>query len=249
MQWQRHPALKPANAARLRASCGNLRPGRYAPAAAPAKLEAESRPSLLHLVKPDPAGVVNDEPPARRLALALGGASSVWDDEKAARELAGEFDLVVACNDIGTQYPGITHWVTLHPDKMAGWLVQRLKNGHPLTGFEIVTHRQHPKKYRMTGDWGGSSGLLAVKVALEAGATHVICAGIPMTATPHFFSKPNWRFAENHRNGWNRRKDGLTRVRSMSGWTRQLLGAPSADWLGVDHGKTANTTTAGAAGT
>jgi hypothetical protein len=175
-----------------------------------------------------------------KVALALGGAASVREEALEAYELLGrEFDLVVACNDIGQEWGGkFTHWCSLHPDKFHKWEMQRQANG--LSGdYQVHFHRQDgARQHKITHDWGGSSGLLCVKVALECGAQRVICAGIPMTVSPHYHSSKNWRFATHHQRGWRAHLEQLRPfVRSMSGWTRDELGAPTKQWLGLVEAK------------
>jgi hypothetical protein len=174
-----------------------------------------------------------------KIALCLGGAAKVQEEANEAYELLGrEFDMVVACNDIGGDWAGkLTHWCTLHPEKLNAWEMKRHKLRLPRE-YEVHFHREYTARrgHKTTHDWGGSSGLLAVKVALEAGADRVICAGIPMTKSPHYHSNPakNWRFADHHKRGWTAHMDVLKQyVRSMSGWTRDELGAPTKQWLGI----------------
>lgn len=177
------------------------------------------------------------------VALALGGARNVFDEAAAAYALLGrEFDMVVACNDVGADWKGkLTHWATLHPDKFREWELRRHKNGHPMA-YEVHFHRHYVRTtpYKITHDWTGSSGLLAVKVALEAGAQRVVCAGIPMTPSAHYHDHPNkaWRYAAHHQRGWSVHMHELRgRVRSMSGWTAQQLGMPDREWLGATDGQ------------
>lgn len=164
-------------------------------------------------------------------ALVLGGAGSVWDDIETALDL-GEYDMVVACNDIGAHWPGrLDHWVSLHPDRLPGWEAWRIKRGLPF-GYVTWGHRPHSAVKRSTPDWGGSSGLLAAKVALEQGATRVVLAGVTMSGQAgHFVRKAPWQAASGFQKAWTRNRDALANVRSVSGWTRELLGAPSAEWL------------------
>src|SRR5262245_50020308 len=131
-------------------------------------------------------------------ALILGGAAGVHDEAARAMGLF-EPDVVLAVNNIGIDWPGwIDHWVTLHPLKTGNWpgmleaLRQRLADGRnkPLTwshrhmpGIDCISHP----------DWGGSSGLLAVKVALvDLKCRRAVLAGMPLENGPHYFGTP-WR--------------------------------------------------------
>lgn len=146
-------------------------------------------------------------------------------------------DTIIATNGAGKAEPGtFDHWVTMHPDLFPLWLRERRAAGRPdpanlwcRVGAPvprgIVCRRVH--------SWGGSSGLLAVAVGLELGCI-VVCAGVPLDDSPHFDdpkAKP-WREGVNYRSAWGRRKDKLLpSVKSMSGWTMGLLGAPTAEWV------------------
>src|SRR5690606_41623878 len=95
---------------------------------------------------------------------------------------------------------------------------------------------------RYVRQWvSGSSGLLAMIVALDAlGCHRVALCGVPMDNRPHFREsrvhvpgKP-WGAARTHRRAIERVLDRLRgRVRSMSGWTRDVLGEPSVEGVGV----------------
>lgn len=151
-----------------------------------------------------------------------------------------EPDAVFAVNDIGTRWTGpIRAFVTLHPEKMLQWRQERARRGFP-DAFEHVGHEMgHPGIDRATSylwpgmNASGSSGLFAVKVAMGAGYDRIILAGIPMQAEgAHFFNPASWGEVGSFTEAW---KIALTRIapfcRSMSGWTKQLLGAPSTEWL------------------
>jgi len=75
---------------------------------------------------------------------------------------------------------------------------------------------------------GGSSGLFAARVGLEVlKYERVVLCGIPMEATAHFNRPEPWADAIPSRQGWLEALPVLKgKVFSMSGWTRELLGAP-----------------------
>lgn len=182
-----------------------------------------------------------------RVALVLGGGNCVWSDVDAALEL-GEFAGVVACNDVAAAWPGeLDAAVSLHAEKMGLWMSQRRAAGHPepkavlghaefrkgilktpacLTGFT-------PFKFDGQTD-SGSSGLFALKVALiNLGFDRAVLCGVPMEALQaHFFDTHKWGGAISHRRGWKQALPQIAdRARSMSGWTREILGSPTTEWL------------------
>lgn len=177
-------------------------------------------------------------------ALVLGGAASVLDDVAATEEQFGAewWDLVVAANDIGCHWPRrLDGWCTLHPNKMIEWVKERDKAGHP-TGYTTFAKKG---KGRMGMDESirhpfrnGSSGLFAVAVALHLGATKIILCGVPMTKTGYFEESTvhpqgkTFSSVHSHWKKWLSHADQIRETtRSMSGRTRDLLGAPTAEWL------------------
>lgn len=138
------------------------------------------------------------------------------------------------CNDTLTIFPyHVNYAVTLHPEKMPGWLHERHKNGHPLPYDQSWCHRSYLGFTNHTRDWQGSSGLFMVKIALEQGFTHVILCGVPMTVEgDHIIRHKPWNSAGGFVRGWQRHiREIRANVRSMSGWTQEQLGAPDYIWL------------------
>jgi hypothetical protein len=177
-------------------------------------------------------------------ALILGGASEVWDDVLAWEALYGrQWDgLVIAANDVGAHWPrDLHHWVSLHPTKYKRWKALREQNQLPagaITWGRELDPREPQKSDNIRLPWfGGSSGLFAIQVAQELECTRVILCGIPMTQTPHFGETgecfaPNWLQSNSHWRVWPRYSERLIGwVKSMSGRTRELLGAPSMEWI------------------
>lgn len=195
--------------------------------------------------------------PARWRGLVLGGGREVWDDVLAVEKLLGHpWDgIVVAANDIGMYWPrDLHHWVTLHPAKMPGWAktrdVQHLPPGY-LTWGRNARHVN-----RAIVPWpGGSSGLLAVQVAIHVGCTRIVLCGVPMTISPHFEestehhvldSNRNWSHADKHWKSWVREAHRFRPwTRSMSGRSRHLLGPPTQEWLNDTSGMAAPVVTPG----
>ena len=171
--------------------------------------------------------------------LILGGANTVWEDAAKAQELA-TFDVTIAVNDIGTVWEGrLDHWVSLHPDQFNKWMNARAEKGlnddyktwaHKL---EVPRSKPQPRLDAAMKDWGGSSGLLAVRIALAIGGTRIVLAGIPMSANAaHYFDPKPWGTAMSHRKAWQTHQAEMAPfVRSMSGWTQALLGEPTQSWL------------------
>lgn len=174
------------------------------------------------------------------IALVLGGAKSLAEDVAFARTLVDPREcVIVACNDAGYEWPGkLDHWVTSHPDELPIREEKRRQRGYP-GGYETWTRTfpfgQRDKEalcdHTVGGYRDGSSGLLAVGVALEIGC-HAILCGIPMEDQDHFNRSGGWEVATSYRTAWVMVQDALRRrARSCSGWTAELLGKPDAAWV------------------
>lgn len=170
------------------------------------------------------------------IALCLGGASSVWEDLERARALIGDAPaLVVACNFAGIAYEGrLDAWATLHPEMCAPWRAERASRGLN-TDYRFFIHK--PRR-GVLGEvvaqgWYGSSGLYMAQVALQRlGAAGVILCGVPMTPEGRHIHWPGpWPEAERYRPGFLAAQADGANIRSMSGWTAEMIGAPTAAWL------------------
>lgn len=179
------------------------------------------------------------------IALVLGSAECVDDDAQRALALFDP-DCVIAINDMIANWPGpIDHAVSLHVENLPHWLDARaeIQPDRPMTWSHTGAARLGRLSQiadRMLPDWKGSSGLFAVAVARELGMRAVLC-GVPMESAHHVAgrSRATWnnqrwpeREVRNYRDGWMLNRNRIAPfVRSMSGWTRDLLGEPDELWL------------------
>jgi hypothetical protein len=142
---------------------------------------------------------------------------------------------VIAVNDVGAVFAGpLLAWASLHPDKLLAWRLQRSGVGPRYTIAPTRYRSFTGIDFLVPDRWAGSSGLYAVQVALEAFKfTHVVCCGVPMLGSAgHMTGLDYWPYAEDYQRGWLRAYPQIAScVRSMSGWTRELLGSPSEDWF------------------
>lgn len=164
----------------------------------------------------------------RKRLVVIGGAPCFESD--LARYAPPSDCKVMVINDQGCSFPGrIDYWVTLHPEKMHQWQAKRRENDRLNQDYITITYdRPNPQARidKMTGDWGGSSGLFACKVGLEEGFDHIVLCGIPMDSTPNVFrpGEKVWAEFKAFRTAWVERADDIRgKVFSMSGWTRELL--------------------------
>lgn len=180
-----------------------------------------------------------------KAALVLGSASCVFADVEQALAL-GRFDGVIACNDMAARWPGrLDAAVSKHPERWSGWLAARDRRRFPapdrvISHLEAETHAPAPEvtayvEFRLPGQTStGSSGLFALKVALvDLGFDRAVLCGVPMSADRgHFAYGPIWPDAIHYQPAWREALPAIRdRARSLSGWTRDLLGAPTKEWL------------------
>lgn len=173
------------------------------------------------------------------VAIILGSAASCLEELEAARAIAPDAP-VVCVNDsfrICPVHP--VAFATLHAEKS-----RRFLEGLNLSGVRRFAHEQRsraPHAFEIVKEkWGGTSGLFAVQIALcELGYHGVILAGVPLDhkfGTSYKMDKGRTRWAggseARYQRNWRRALPFLrARVRSMSGWTLELLGGPSAEWI------------------
>lgn len=178
----------------------------------------------------------NDRGRKGRTALLMAGGSRVREDVVAALKMFTP-DLFIAVNDFGAEWLGrLDHWVSNHPDKMAGWLDKRAAHGLAPPGrVWTVTHKADGCPYQHVVNPGGGSSATAVAVAREMGAESIVLAGVPLTSTPHFFDDVPWcsREVAHYQRAWRRQKKEMIKdIRSMSGgFTEDLLGRPTMEWI------------------
>lgn len=124
---------------------------------------------------------------------------------------------------------------------MRDWIKARAARGGNMPVLWSRTGQGMSGKARTLHPWAaGSSGMLALQVAHEVGCTRIVLCGVPMTDTPHFaestvhLAERNWTQVGIHWKHWPTVVEKFrATTRSMSGRTRQLLGAPTLEWLAV----------------
>lgn len=181
-----------------------------------------------------------------RLGLVIGCAEGNFDEARAAIALQKP-DLIYCVKLAGVHWPEpFDWWCGLHPEWMTGYMQQRAALSHP-RGFRTATCLEielDPKKKddkfepdrRVSYRWPGmsssaSSGIFAAKIALED-CEKVILAGVPMSNGNHFSRKRAWAERGAFLTGLEQAIPHMKgRVRSLSGKTKELLGAPDAEWL------------------
>lgn len=193
-----------------------------------------------------------------RYAVVLGRHTDVWNElclaTQIIRAVAG-YDTpitIIATKRAGRDYDGPVHeWASYHPEMFKAWIAIRAKYKRPPAGRLWSARSPRVKKPDTEGlaiNWipaqGGSSGMLGVQVGLAIGTTHypneqpidkILLCGIPLEKTGRYDDNQLWREAELYRDHWiqffKAHPEHRERVRSFSGWTKELLGAPDNAWL------------------
>jgi hypothetical protein len=177
----------------------------------------------------------------KRLVICAGG-KCVWDD-LALLGVRGGSDNggwdVMTVNDITMHYPGrIRHLYSNDHRMIPYWLGARRKQYERAYGpIEYVHTCRVGAKYCWPWPGHGTSALGAVYTGLAMGYDRIVLCGAPLDNTPNYFS-PDWEL-RNFTNEVSVKADGEMqywgaaakkcfrgRVKSMSGRTRELLGAP-----------------------
>lgn len=170
-------------------------------------------------------------------ALVLGDAATVRAEAAVALAMF-EPDAICATNNIGIDWEcRLDYWCTLHPEPCPNWpgivvaLQRRLAAGRNRP--QIWSHKPATGIDRHTPDWKGSTGLLCVKALREEDFGRIVTAGVPMSADGgHYYNEHGWAQAPRYHDGWRAHlKEVAPFVRSMGGWTQELLGAPTPGWL------------------
>lgn len=132
-----------------------------------------------------------------------------------------DFDCVIGVNKAAILYGPVDFHVTLHPEiytkKKAAYLVSWRR----MNGVDEVM----PFKWEGCQS-SGSSGLYAVKFAIELlGAESITLAGIGMEGS-HVYNSHEWAQAAQFRQTWTKVLPKLKgRVTSLGGWTKEILNA------------------------
>lgn len=174
--------------------------------------------------------------------LVIGSARNWREDVEAACDLS-EFDKIVVVKRTGIVWPGkIDAWVGLHNEMIDSMYRERMANGYPkpdrVYSWERpsgVKHITHTTDLLFPGQTvSASSGIFGAKVAvIDMKCDKVVLCGIPMEAEQgRFDHDKTWAHARSFIKGFEEAVPVMKeKVRSMSGYTLKLLGAPTIDWL------------------
>ena len=176
-----------------------------------------------------------------KIALIVGCAPCWEDDLNRFKTICSEFDVFAVGLDCPCKEK-IKYFVTYHVED-----IEAYKEKNP-GDYKVISHTNDFIKYsrerRKKPEWAntnvdivyphqapsGSSSLLGTKAALfKLGYNKVVLIGCPMdTGSIENKAKSYSVF----RKGWLYFKSDLVgKVKSMSGWTKELLGEPTKGWV------------------
>lgn len=123
------------------------------------------------------------------------------------------------------------YFATYHPAEIQQSKERRAKAGGN-TDWVVISHQQKDGLVDiiipLVGTPSGSSALLGIHAGIAEGYKKIVVCGCPLTGKNDKGSS-----YEVFRAGWTAKLAEIKdKVRSMSGWTRELLGAPTEEWLG-----------------
>jgi len=169
------------------------------------------------------------------VAIIVGSGPCIHADLGALGDLA-RGAVVFAVNDmVSLLERPIHHGVSHHPEKLVLWAALRAHaTGHPKGEGRVTTHasKAHDginRAWPQFHSGGGSSSLLAVRIALALGHPRVIVCGVPLDGSGYLWGERaagHYDYTR-YRKDWMRAADELRgRVTAPSGYLRELLGAP-----------------------
>ena len=170
--------------------------------------------------------------------LIMGCGASLWPDlDKYNDHHVGHR---MAINDFMLHYNApLEHGISMHGEAINLFALYRRRvygrYGHMITHSYYVEDAEVKAKYNIpeyvweTPHTKGSTGLLAVAVGLLMGYEEIILAGMPMDNGGHYYDPCPFPLMEVHFPYWEfaAKKFFNGQVKSLSGNTRELLGAPA----------------------
>ncbi len=167
------------------------------------------------------------------ILVIYGAAATAMEEMIEARRVVDRAVTMGVGLDVAAERIDFKWIVTLHPDEAQEIKDRRYNAGLPVvpvighegrSGVDIVYPYEAPS---------GSSALHGVLWGLDNGYNRVVVCGCPLEGK----NKSGTGY-EQFRTGWEARKDRISEnVRSMGGWTAELLGKPTTDWINNEGGK------------
>lgn len=179
------------------------------------------------------------------LAVVMATGRCVWDDLARFNPEHHKADVIAVNNMILHWKNRVHHGVSLHAEEPPLW--RKLRQQYGCDNNHVTCHAARPSRdpQIMNCDYiwdllgcarAGTSSLFAVAVGIALGYSRIVLAGVPLDDKGHFYDPPGLVFkcfgSTSVRNQWQTAQEVFfkNRVRSLSGWTRELLGEPTDEW-------------------
>lgn len=164
-------------------------------------------------------------------AVIIGCAPDWKCDLDSFKHICQQFDVIAIGLDC--PYTGDIHYfATYHVEDIPLYFAQRKLRGQNIY-YKVISHvdseiaKSHIDIVFPYEPPSGSSSLLGALAARHLGYKKIVLCGCPLEGLnnkkqPYVSFQKGWTAKFNQVNGF---------VKSMSGWTRELLSAPDKDWL------------------
>lgn len=179
-----------------------------------------------------------------KILVIVGSAPCVWDDLSALSSIyQGHLPMysygddrtacdimLIGLDSVDKCLWPVKYFATYHPTEIVMSQERRAKAGGN-TNWTIISHQQQDGLVNiiipLVGVPSGSSALLGVHAGIQEGYQKIVVCGCPLTG-----ENDKGAGYEVFRKGWEAKLNEIKdNVRCMSGWPRELLGAPTAEWL------------------
>lgn len=169
--------------------------------------------------------------------LICGSGRCLWDDVSQWQHLKHPpFDGIMTVNDTVMYLPWQVNFAYSHDDvQLVHWVKGRRRKYLNNFGCDIELHSVTHCNSEGVVEWpfpsSGSSGLGAAYVGVAMGYSRIVLAGLPLDDSGHFYDPPWVKtnfIRESRERHWREANERLFkgRVRSFSGRSREILGAP-----------------------
>ncbi len=171
----------------------------------------------------------------------LGSAPNLYDDYNRLRSLIDEQKMIFCVIGLSSTklWDKHAHYIaSYHPKDFIE--IKKIREERGLNiDYKIISHENYPvidnkNKERLQTNIiipyekpSGSSALLGTLAGIKEGYKKIVLCGCPLEGVNAKKSSYNV-----FRKGWLAKKEQVKFfVRSMSGWTQQILGEPTKEWL------------------
>jgi hypothetical protein len=172
-----------------------------------------------------------------KIAIICGSAECLWADIEEYKKLMSGTGIAadIACiNHTAIHFPkDFDLWISWHTELFEELMDQVQCSPTTIGPDDSITV---DRMMTFPGFMASDSSLYAVKCLLEMGYDRIILCGVPLDNTRKFYDAPNAELPQhassNIQKAWKDEARCFSdRVRSFSGNTRALLGAPTKEWL------------------